>query len=462
MTLIVSNELIVSRPSKALMDWCNSHLILSNPDFARKQRMGLYLGNTPRYLYLYRLKDDCLYLPYGVFRQIYPLLEGATIVSQLQPKTKAGLKLDIPLFDYQEPAVAAMVKAGFGILESKAGSGKTQMGLAIAGRLDCKTLWLTHTQDLLKQSYDRAAGYMDKAKLGTITAGKVHIGTGITFATVQTLSRQDMSRYRHEWDCAIVDECHRVSGTPTQVTQFSKVIGSLACKHKYGLSATLHRADGLMACAYALLGGVGYSVPDEAVADRVMAVTVRPVETGAVLTEDCLDTDGTLIYTHLIGALCADGQRNKRIAQALTENIGHHCLVLSERVEHLRNLMGLLPEEQQKRAVMINGSMTGKRGKAAREAAMEAMRSGEKGYLFATYGLAKEGLDIPCLDRLFLATPQGDYTVVTQAIGRIARVHEGKQSPICYDFVDSNIGYLQNTFAKRKRHYKKAGAILEG
>ena len=90
---------------------------------------------------------------------------------------------------------------------------------------------------------------------------------------------------------------------------------------------------------------------------------------------------------------------------------------------------------------MISGKMTTKKGKAEREQALEDMRSGKKKYLFATYSLAKEGLDVPRLERLYLTTPQKDYAVVTQSIGRIARTLEGKSDPIAYDFVD-DIAYL--------------------
>ncbi len=103
--------------------------------------------------------------------------------------------------------------------------------------------------------------------------------------------------------------------------------------------------------------------------------------------------------------------------------------------------------------------MTSKKGKAEREQAIEDMRTGRKKYLFATYSLCKEGLDIPRLDRLFMTTPVKDYAVVVQSIGRIARTFEGKDEPIVYDFVD-NIGYLMRAYKQRCRHYKKAGAYF--
>jgi superfamily II DNA or RNA helicase len=116
-------------------------------------------------------------------------------------------------------------------------------------------------------------------------------------------------------------------------------------------------------------------------------------------------------------------------------------------------MMGL-PESMRDKAVMISGKMTSKKGKAEREQAIADMRSGKKRYLFATYSLAKEGLDIPCLSRLFLTTPQKDYAVITQSVGRIARTCEGKSEPICYDFVD-DIGYLVKSYRKRCTSYKK-------
>lgn len=43
--------------------------------------------------------------------------------------------------------------------------------------------------------------------------------------------------------------------TPIVMTQFFKVFNSLSARHKYGLPATVHRADGMIATTYALLGG---------------------------------------------------------------------------------------------------------------------------------------------------------------------------------------------------------------
>lgn len=143
----------------------------------------------------------------------------------------------------------------------------------------------------------------------------------------------------------IVDECHRVAGTPTAVTQFSKVLNSLAARHKYGLSATVHRADGMIAATYALLGKIAYQVPDEAVADKIMQVTVLPRPTKVGLSKEFLDTDGTIIYAKLVNYLVEDFCRNALIVGDLMLNSDHYNLILSDRLAHLEYLMNHLPKQ---------------------------------------------------------------------------------------------------------------------
>ena len=454
MQVTVSNNIRITNPSLEILTWCQTNLKLPNPDYAKKIRMGFWMGNTPKHLYLYETRGNELVIPYGCLKAISSLIKDATIQSDFKPSVSVEYGDPVPLYPYQQIAVEAAKQAYYGILQSKAGSGKTQMGIALIKEYGKRALWLTHTKDLLDQSKERAERYMDSSLLGKITEGKVEIGAGVTFATVQTMCNLDLAQYKDMWDVVIVDECHRVAGTPTQMTMFAKVLNSLSARHKYGLSATVHRADGMIQATFALLGDVVYTVPDEAIADKVMQVGIKPIGTGVKIRRECLNTDGTLNYTRLINYLCDNFDRHIVIQDAIVKERDHPCLILSDRLEHLERIMALLPPTMQPHAVMISGKMTSKKEKAEREQALEDMRTGKKKYLFATYRLAKEGLDIPCLERLFLTTPQKDYAVITQSIGRIARTYEGKADPICYDFVD-DIGYLVKSYKKRCATYRK-------
>ena len=459
MSVTVSNVITINNPSAELLTWCQQNLKLKNPEYAKKQRMHFWLGGTPPFLHLYETRGDKLVLPFGVLRNIIPMVDVNEIKMDFPVAEQIEYGCKVPLYDYQEKAVEEVYWNRYGILQSPAGSGKTQMGIALIAKLGKRALWLTHTKDLLLQSKDRARQYMGEALLGTITEGKVNIGNGITFATVQTMCNLDLAQYKDMWDVIIVDECHRVAGTPTAVSQFSKVLNSLAARHKYGLSATVHRSDGLIKATFALLGDVVYTVPTEAVADKIMKVGINPVPTGIGLSRGCLNTDGTLNYAKLIGYLAESEERNQLIVECITADQDKPALILSDRLGHLETLMSMLPADMRGDAVMVSGKMTTKKGKAEREQAIADMRSGAKRYLFATYSLAKEGLDVPRLERLYMATPQKDYAVITQAIGRIARTSKGKADPVVYDFVD-DIQYLVKAYKKRCTTYRKNGCYF--
>jgi superfamily II DNA or RNA helicase len=459
MEVKISNELIIKKPSKELIDWTRCNLIIENPEYSNRLRRGQWIGNTSQYISLYHVDGENLILPCGVGKQIRQYL-SKDINFNIDLADNGILEFDgnIPLYDYQEPAVVAMKKYGCGILKAPCGSGKTQMGIALAKEISRKTLWVTHTQDLLNQSYERAAQYFDKKLLGKITGGNVQIGSHITFATVQTLSKLDLNKYKYVWDVVIVDECHRLAGTPSSVTMFYKVLSSLAARYKFGLSATVHRSDGLIKSTFAVIGDIAYQVPDESVKEKTMTVNILKRDTGIVLTDNCrcLDTDGTLIYTELLPYLTENITRNQLIVNDLIKNKDNYNLILSDRLEHLKTLQAMLPLELKEVSSMIDGKMTSKRARAERVRAIDDLKSGKKNYLFASYSLAKEGLDIPRLNRLYLTTPKKDYAVVTQSIGRIARVFEGKSDAVCYDYVDS-IGFCENQYKRRKTSYRKAG-----
>ena len=456
MQVTISNEIYITNPTPEVVQWARENLIIPNPEYAKKQRMGLWTGNTEKQLYLFYVDGDVLALPCGTGKQVRRFLTEVTgIIQDLADNGMLEFPDMVPLYEYQEAAVSAMKRAGCGILQSPCGSGKTQMGIALAARIGRKTLWLTHTADLLNQSYDRARQYYPEETLGKITGGRVQIGSHMTFATVQTLSKLDLEKYKYEWDVIIVDECHRVSGTPSGMKMFYRVMSRLAARYKYGLSATVHRSDGLIKSTFAILGDIQYKVPDEAVAEKTMQVEILRRDTGLMTSRSCLDTDGTMVYSKLMEYLTGNVVRCKIILEDLIKNQNHSNLILSDRLDHLHLLQNMLPEELKKDSAMIDGRMTSKKAKADRIQAIEDMKAGKKHFLFASFSLAKEGLDIPRLDRLYLATPKKDYAVVTQSIGRIARMCEGKEQPVCYDYVDQ-IGFCENQWKRRKTSYRKA------
>lgn len=709
MRLIISNNIRVKQPTRAVIDYCKKELVIDNPDYINAQRLGLYSRNIEPKLSLYVKSGNDLILPFGCIRHLWGLDKHIDIDLQFAPFIVSHMHGCINLYEYQKPALEALKKAKNGVLKAPCGSGKTNIALQLIKELGGKALWLTHTKKLLEQSKARCESYFE-GDFGTITEGAVNIGGDITFATVQTMSKLDPQLYKNEFSVVVVDECfvgetliktnkgnkqikdikegdivasynetthriewkkvlktmihqnrevicindtyctsnhpwftqrgwvkaeeinkndkilrcvwkgskkqnkknvfsrmllqtffntnekeepnvqfnikrksfknikkneleaknkrrkrngrnittnktrtsiirktnlclsrirgtnknakrkwlftllqnrfsntecqnsnrnrwskpsfnlkprkrqkekralkfyglesvslqecrnikqygkctvynlevednhnyfandylvhncHHLVGSPTKAMQFYKVINSINCRYKFGMSATLTRTDGMIPSLFALIGDIVYEIPKEAVKDKRITAEYKPIFLSQEYNVmDYTDFDGTINNAKLLSLLAENTQRNEEIVNNIVERAPHSQLVLCHRVSQCEALSKMLEERGVKTSILV--------GKIK-----EKDRDYEASVIIATYALAKEGLDIPALDTLHLASPQKNESVTIQAIGRIERNIEGKETPICYDYVDENIPYCMGCYKKRKRIIKQ-------
>lgn len=119
MKVRISNEIIVTEPTESLKKWCANNLVYKNPEYSNKIRMGLWLGNTPKKLQMYKTIAGDYILPFGTLRRIWHLIKASKYTVEFKAK-KIYPKSQIELYDYQEQAVQAMMKAKNGVLVSKA------------------------------------------------------------------------------------------------------------------------------------------------------------------------------------------------------------------------------------------------------------------------------------------------------------------------------------------------------
>lgn len=453
MEITVANKIIVKNPTENIKKWCTSNLVLDNPDYYKKVQMGKWVGNTPRTISLYEVAGNELRLPFGCLQDLWKMVGHSVKWSVLfEPIRQVLYQSNINLYDYQKDAVQAILGTKNGILAMPCGSGKTQCGIEAIARIGGRALWLTHTQELLNQSKSRAESVLDglkKGMLGTITGGKVNIGTHITFATIQTMCNIDLEQYRDFWDIIVVDECQRCAGSPTKVTQFYKVLSNLSARYKIGLTATPHRADGLEKSMFALLGGIAHEVSRECVKDKTCEVVVNQIFTNWYpADEDILCGDGTIDYHKVVESMVNDKDRFECVLSNIP--IGQPTLVLANRVAYLQRLC----DGYNGKAICISGAGQSKKAKEERRKALARLNAGEVDCVFATYSLAKEGLDVPNLRYVVFATPEKDSTTVIQSVGRVGRKADGKEYGTVIDFVD-NFGMYQGWAKKRVGFYKK-------
>ena len=162
---------------------------------------------------------------------------------------------------------------------------------------------------------------------------------------------------------------------------------------------------------FSLIGDIVCEIPQEIIADRIIKAKVQPVMTKFDIPAEAQKFDGTISYSTLNTVLCEDKDRNEIILDILRKHKDDYTLVLSDRLSQLEYL-----QEQLGYGIKIDGKMTSKTAKAQREKCIQDMRDGKEHALMASFSLAKEGLDIPRLSVLILASPHKDSATIIQSI----------------------------------------------
>lgn len=456
MQAVVWKNIIVKDCTERFFAEVKKRLVFPNPEYYKREKMGKYLGRTPRDIVLYEKRGDDLILPFGMLGFCFEHrneFDGGISNAILTPQISFDYRSNIKPYPYQEEAIRAAIKARNGIIVAPCGSGKTQIALEFAARLGMRMLWITHTLDLMKQSMDRAKSVygLSGKDYGTITGGRVEAGRVVTFATVQTLANIELGKYRDYWQVIVVDECHKAVGSPTKLMMFWKVVSSLSARYKLGVTATPKRADGLEPAMFALIGDLIHEVPKSAVEDTTCPVEVVPRETGFLpMAFEIAAPDGTIDHNKLLNRIVCDLRRNELICRDV-EECEKPCMLLTDRVAHAV----MFKQRFGNRARLLCGSEK----KKDREQSLKDIANGDADIIVATYPIAKEGLDIPQLRSLFLATPTRNEVTVVQSCGRVGRKFAGKEGGVVYDYVDKS-PILQRMFESRKKIYKKANFCL--
>lgn len=466
MKINLTNIIEIQEPTKEILDYCKKELTFSNPDYIKKQRMGFWCGKTPKTISLYDYYQDNIYLPIGCFDDIWRVHPIKEDYVDYTTTKKADIKSNIVLRDYQKPCTDALKKYVNGIFVLFAGAGKTQIALQCASELKQKTIFLVHTKDLLNQAKERCESNLI-CKTSVITEGKCDVSGDIVFATVQTLVNFVDKRLikQDEFGLVIVDECHHLSTSAETVKMFEKCVNYFNARYKLGISATLHRSDGLQNTTTKILGNVIYELKksedktkfigyyeNKPIIEVPASMFQVPAKIHMLKTtyntenKDVFDTSGRIMFTTLISSLATDYDRNKQVLD-IVNGLDSYTLVISERTSQLEYL-----QERTKNSIYING----KTPKKKREQQINEFRQGKYKVLFATYSLVAEGLDIPILENLVMASPVKDERLVIQAIGRCQRPSDGKKIAHIYDLVD-NVSILDKFTSKRKSVYKKEG-----
>lgn len=357
-------------------------------------------------------------------------------------------------------------KIGGAMAQLPCGYGKTILAIAIAVHLKRRTMVFVHKEFLMKQWVARIKSFAPNAKVGIVQQKKIQIkDMDIVVAMVQSVAGKDYPKELLETiGFLVIDESHHMAAQ-----FFSQAIPKIPCKYVLGLSATPRRSDGLQRLLEWSMGKIAFAVERKTENVRIVQMIY---ENGQ--QKELTARNGTNLRPQMINALVAERARNAVILEILVSIMTpfdmtqfkngtlfdllseeslqlvlcklkkRKVLVLTDRLDHIDVLLGAVKQILGVKCYSY-GKYIGGMSELQRDA------SAECSIIFGTYSMASEGLDIPALDTLILASPKCD---IEQSVGRILRPCYGKQTPVVIDIVDP-FSYFQNYGWRRRSYYLK-------
>jgi len=468
--VVMQGSIYITSCTKELRKKIDEHLTFDNPEYFKAKQLGYSVYGKPRYIKMMSIVgNDTIKIPRGYRKWLLELFDATAVeyefidLNTYNSKNKRFTwNKEIKLRDYQQEVVDSIENENMVVLS--AGAGKTITACGIINKVNQRTLWLTHTKDLMYQSkevLERVLG----VSVGVIGDGKEDYKHDITVATVQTLAKREkiLDNLKESIGCVVVDEAHH---TPS--TMFTKILGHLRPGHIYGLTATNVRKDGkdyLLDCAF---GDIVSSITREELYGngRLLIPTVKPVYTdfsGTTTDSTSMNIGGDgSNYAELVSILLEDVDRFDLIIKTLKEEMkSRRFIIIGDRIEYLEKINDAINRED----VML---ITGKLKNRTRDIILNGFRDGTVHSLIATSQLVREGLDLPELEGIAIVTPMAgdkrghDGSALEQAVGRVQRVDKNNldKQPIVIDFVDYESGIFKNQWYSRRKVYKRLGMSI--
>lgn len=460
------------------LDEVQSNLTLPNPTYDNIRRFGKskfsyrYSSVPKELVYLRKQKGTNLYiLPRYYFNGE---VKSGVIGRELKINFTKSLR------GYQSEFLKKFnreITSNTGILlEAACGSGKTVMATYLATSLSRQTLVLVPTYYLARQ-WESAIHTFTDANVLVLSNKDTEIPTDVDFTilvmdlfNVRTLPKELTKNI----GTVILDEAHRV-GAET----YLPILDTIPAQYRIALTATFRRADGVhkilayhFGChlkmesrfpkpsIYVINTGIevqniiSKNKPYEEFVDLLDYLHEKYTETPGAISfvfnknmelvadnlvstgkitkkayqhiKGCLSRSQSLAYPTIDSYLAENSKRRKLIIRLIQKCLdsGRTVLFLSKRKNVLRSLSEYFKEYKP----MLIISETNSRSTEDDEYLQNKCQ-----LIFGVTQLAKEGLDIDRLDTLIIHLPMKD---TEQAIGRIARLHPDKKSPMAFYLLD--------------------------
>jgi superfamily II DNA or RNA helicase len=383
----------------------------------------------------------------------------------------------VPLRNYQYEAVRGMFGStidGFGwwprgVCEVATGGGKTEISVAVYEMNPEPTFFLVHRKDLLLQAQERFLKYGHR--VGMVGAGRfTPHSTGINIATMQTLMSV-IDKYpgseKHEILTSLLqdarqvffDECHLMASNVDKGNEFTRVADMFErARFRWGLTATP-----FMRAAYdnLLLEGITgkslYQISSRMLIDQGYLTTpkviMKKVPGSMALTMDWKKGRSNKAKAAYWRAVEDKGIKfNEPRTRLIVDEIRkgpYPMLILVKTIDQANFIKTML-----KAKGFDVPFLSGKDSAQSRRAAVESLRDASIPAIMATT-IFDEGVDIPELRKVILASGGKSQVKLLQRVGRGLRIAAGKHEVEIIDFMDGHHSMLAKHAQARRKVWKE-------
>ena len=453
-----------------------------NPEYTKRLRMHLSVRETPRIVDLSRLDGSELVLPRGCADSALSTLRGADAEPFVADGRTEGRRIHAhflgELRDTQQPCRDKLVGHDLGVLVAPTGFGKSVIAASVIATHQVSTLVIVPNTTLLRQWCESLTRFLRiedeppvlltptgrRAKyqpgvvgvIGdgrTLRSGIVDVAlAGSLFERGEVAGDSVVSPFVAEYGMVIVDEAQHVAAS-----KVLEVLGSARAHYVYAMTATPKRDDGLDRILFLECGPLRHEV---AVADQIEEQGIRRVLVPRISAARP-DLGVRPTWHQVVDYISASEERNHLVATdaARCMRLGRTPLVLTRRVEHARTLAGTiatLVDALDASVILLVGSDDDQTRRQRLEE-LNAVPTDRPLCVVATGSYVGEGFDLDRLDTLLLAGPVAFEGTLSQWVGRLHRVREGKSEVVVMDYVDPAIPMLDREWRRRAKAYGKLG-----
>lgn len=339
------------------------------------------------------------------------------------------------------------------------GAGKSLVIAELARIAKQKILVLAHVKELVEQNAEKYLSYGLQASIFSAGLKQKSLSHQVTFASVQSLSR-NLSQLNEHYSLLIIDECHRVSDdensqylkiikTLKEYNPKLKVLGLTATPYRLGIGWIYHKhyhgfvrgseASPFKQCIFEL--PLRYMIKNQ--------FLTPPKEVDAALSH----YDFSSLKSDSFGRFNQDDlntllKANTRATQSICSDIltlsetRKGVMVFAATVRHAQEVLSYFPQQS-------SALITGDTPTHERDEIICSFKSKQLKYLI-NVSVLTTGFDAPHVDFIAILRPTESVSLYQQIVGRGLRLSEGKKDCLVIDYAGNGFDLFYPEVGNKK------------